>query len=356
MTRVAEAGSAATAETAAGTSAGAVAGAAGVGGTSNAASAGRAGTQQPPNPQPSAGTSAAGSLAAGSGAAGMAGAAGSANAGTGAIAGAGAAGARAESPNPTIYIAGDSTVQTYTSGELEGWGHELGRFFDARVEIVNKAIGGRSVAYFMYQVESDASGTYQCSDSEGRPKYRLDANGKRIDSWQWSQIKKGMKSGDFLLVQFGHNDETHTCPRYVSTADFEIELGNMADTARAQGATPIFVTPMGHRAFNGTSVRNTLLPHANAMRHAAEQKSVEVADLNLRSVEYYAMVGDAYLAANIFDRGSTHFQKQGAITMAELIEGELRKNASPLAASFEVATPLALRILARCFTRWLALL
>jgi hypothetical protein len=109
----------------------------------------------------------------------------------------------------------------------------------------------------------------------------------------------------------------------------------MADAAHAKGSTPIFVTPMGHRAFSGTTVRNTLLPYANAMKDEAAKKMVEVVDLNLRSVEYYMMVGDAYLATNIFDGGTTHFHKQGATKMAELIVGELRKNAGPLAAYLE---------------------
>src|SRR5207249_10123348 len=63
-----------------------------------------------------------------------------------------------------------------------------------------------------------------------------------------ARMKSGMKAGDFLLIQFGTNDETHTCPRYVALADFEADLGLMADTARAKGAIPIFVTPMGHRS------------------------------------------------------------------------------------------------------------
>jgi lysophospholipase L1-like esterase len=153
-----------------------------------------------------------------------------------------------------------------------------------------------------------------------------------MDTSQWSQIKSGLKTGDFLMIQFGHNDETHDCPRFVSTTDYEKELGNMADAARAKGATPIFVTPMGHRSFSGTMVRNTLLPYANAMKEEAGKQMVEVVDLNLRSMEYYMMVGDAYLAANIFDGGTTHFHKQGATKMAELIAGELRKNAGPLGA------------------------
>jgi lysophospholipase L1-like esterase len=284
------------------------------------------------------GSSGVGSVATRAGAGGSGAVAGAINAaGAGGASGAseagrGGAGSAATAGKATVYIAGDSTVQTYTSGDLEGWGQELGQFFDARISIVNKAIGGRSVAFFMYAVEMDASGGYVCSDNQGTPKFRLDANGKRIDTSQWSQIKSGMKAGDFLLIQFGHNDETHDCPRYVSTTDFETELGNMADAARAKGSTPIFVTPMGHRSFSGMMVRNTLLPYANAMKDEASQKKVEVVDLNLRSVEYYMMVGDAYLAANIFDGGTTHFHKQGAIEMAKLIVGELRKSAGPLAA------------------------
>jgi lysophospholipase L1-like esterase len=144
-----------------------------------------------------------------------------------------------------------------------------------------------------------------------------------------------MKAGDFLLVQFGHNDETHTCPRYVSTADYARELGNMANIARAKGATPIFVTPMGHRAFDAGTVRKTLVEYANAMREAGEQLGVEVVDLNARSFEYYMMVGDSALATKIFDGGTTHFVKAGAIKMAELIVGELKAHASPLAAYLE---------------------
>src|SRR5262249_45261349 len=132
--------------------------------------------------------------------------------------------------------------------------------------------------------------------------------------------------------QFGTNDETHTCPRFVSLADFETDLGIMADTVRSHGATPIFVTPMSHRSFVGATINNTLLPYANAMKAEAGIKSVEGADLNLRSVEYFNMVGNDFLATNIFDTGTTHFIKAGAVKMAELIVGEIRKNQGPLAA------------------------
>jgi lysophospholipase L1-like esterase len=243
-------------------------------------------------------------------------------------------------PNTTIWIAGDSTVMTYAAGNtdgtngttLEGWGQELGQFFSGSVTIDNQAIGGRSVAFFMWSVVKDGSGTYQCIDDQGTPEFQLDSGGNRIDSAQWARIKNGIKPGDFLLIQFGTNDETHTCPRYVSLADFETDFGIMADAVRAKGATPIFVTPMGHRSFSGTTVTNTLLPYANAMKDEATKETVEVEDLNLRSVEYYESAGNSYLATNIFDGGTTHFIKAGAVEMADLIAGEVRRNNGPLAA------------------------
>ena len=75
-----------------------------------------------------------------------------------------------------------------------------------------------------------------------------------------------------------------------------------------------------------------VLPYANAMKTEASIKGIEVEDLNLRSGEYYESAGTAYLASNIFDGGTTHFIQPGAVKIASLIVGELRKNKGPLAA------------------------
>jgi lysophospholipase L1-like esterase len=244
-------------------------------------------------------------------------------------------------PAVTVWLAGDSTVENYPAGnaegedgaDLEGWGQELGQFFNAKVTVDNQAIGGRSVADFIYSVVRDDAGVFECIDDAGDPDYQLDSQGNRIDPSQWATIKAGIKPGDFLLIQFGTNDETHDCPRFVSLPNFEADLGIMADTIRAKGATPIFVTPMGHREFNSDgTVNDTLLPYANAMKSEATLEGLEVADLNLASVNYYAMVGNTFLATNIFDGGTTHFVQAGAIEMASLVAGELRKDNGPLAA------------------------
>jgi hypothetical protein len=231
-------------------------------------------------------------------------------------------------------------VKTYAAGnkdgnngtELEGWGQEIGQFFSSKAAINNQAIGGRSVAMFMWTIATDSAGNQLCVDDQGTPKFQLDSAGNKIDTSQWSRIKSGIKRGDFLMIQFAHNDETNTCPRHVTTSDFETYLGFMADTAIDKGATVIFVTPMGHRSFTGTKFNNTLLPYANAMKNEASKKKSEVEDLNLRSGEYYESVGNSYLASKIFDGGTTHFIKPGAVKMAELIVGEIRKNNGPLSA------------------------
>src|ERR1700722_14131112 len=81
----------------------------------------------------------------------------------------------AANPNlPTLYVVGDSTARN--NEPLRGWGSEIGAFFDpAKINVVNRAIGGRSSRTFM---------------TEGR----------------WDKVLAELKPGDFVLVQFGHND------------------------------------------------------------------------------------------------------------------------------------------------------
>lgn len=75
---------------------------------------------------------------------------------------------------PTLYVIGDSTARS--DAPLRGWGSEIGAFFDpAKLNVVNRAIGGRSSRTFM---------------TDGR----------------WDKILAELKPGDFVLVQFGHND------------------------------------------------------------------------------------------------------------------------------------------------------
>ncbi|MGO4108546.1 rhamnogalacturonan lyase family protein [Paenibacillus sp. YAF4_2] len=220
---------------------------------------------------------------------------------------------------PTVYIAGDSTVQTYDPywEPQAGWGQMLPRFFNNDVAIVNNAIGGRSTKNFI---------------TEGR----LD------------EILRAIKPGDYFLVQFGHNDATISIPdRYASPADYKSFLENYyIEGAIQRGATPILVTPMGRRDFNAETGRfNVSFPeYVQAMKEAAADKDVAVVDLSALSVAYYNSIGfeataSVFLYADpgiyqAFPNGSadnTHFQEYGAIQLARLLAGGIQQLDLPLA-------------------------
>jgi len=142
---------------------------------------------------------------------------------------------------PTLWIAGDSTLKS--NAPLRGWGQDLGSFFDPKkINVVNRAIGGRSARTFF---------------TEGR----------------WKEILDGIKPGDFVIIQFGHNDvgpldekgkfrgsikgigdETEK----VTKPDGSIEqvhsygwyLREMARSAREKKAKVILCSPIPHKKFD----------------------------------------------------------------------------------------------------------
>jgi hypothetical protein len=132
---------------------------------------------------------------------------------------------RTEGELPSVYIAGDSTVQTYDEywRPEAGWGQMIPRFFSSDVSFKNHAIGGRSTKTFI---------------NEGR-----------LDN-----ILREIKPNDFFLIQFGHNDATISVPeRYASVPDYKNYLKTYINGARQRGAIPILVTPVGRRDFNPTT-------------------------------------------------------------------------------------------------------
>ena len=94
---------------------------------------------------------------------------------------------------PTIYLAGDSTVQSYSDAQyIAGWGQYLGLFLDSEIKVVNAARGGRSSRSF---INEDRLFT----NTDGK-KYPFTENGGK-------SIEETIQKGDFLFIQFGHNDD-----------------------------------------------------------------------------------------------------------------------------------------------------
>ncbi|MFD6339967.1 GDSL-type esterase/lipase family protein [Streptomyces sp. NPDC060210] len=119
-------------------------------------------------------------------------------------------------------MAGDSTAQTYNSGYYPqaGWGQTLPGFFTSNITVANRAIGGRSSRSF-------------------------------IEQGRLAAIHDVIKPGDYLFVQFGHNDATTGNPeRYTSPADYKEYLrDDYIRATRSRGATPVVVTPVSRRSY-----------------------------------------------------------------------------------------------------------
>jgi lysophospholipase L1-like esterase len=212
--------------------------------------------------------------------------------------------------NVTVYVAGDSTVSTYTNSSIHqgGWGQFLQDYFDAKAKIVNKAVGGMTARHF-------------------------------IEAGYLDSIISAIKAGDYLLVQFGTNDGNKTAtytlpgssteiPYYLDPAtDFKTYLTKYVDATRAKGATTIFVTPPPRHSCNTgeMGVKNGLASYATAMKELGPTLKTPVVDLNAMVIAYLANVScetsgsTFYLVKADGSIDSTHFQEKGANVMAGLV-------------------------------------
>ncbi|WP_305852491.1 rhamnogalacturonan lyase family protein [Gracilibacillus caseinilyticus] len=213
---------------------------------------------------------------------------------------------RSASENPTVYVASDSTAQTYDPywKPQAGWGQMLDRFFTDDITVANHAIGGRSSKTFI---------------TEGR----------------YDTILREMKPKDYLLIQFGHNDATISRPeRYTTVEEYKGYLEDYVEGVRQRGAIPILVTPVNRRDYDSeTGEFNVSFPeYKEGMEEVAEDLDVLLVDLNQRSRSYFNKVGPEgtkaiFLHADpgIYDafpngvEDNTHFQEYGAIQVARLL-------------------------------------
>jgi lysophospholipase L1-like esterase len=211
---------------------------------------------------------------------------------------------------PTVYLLGDSTVQNYSykSRPRQGWGARIPKYFNTNQIFDNRALGGRSSKSF-------------------------------YDEGHFKNILADLKKGDFLFIQFGHNDikidpKKHTEPE----TTFKEYLRLYIKGAKAKGAIPILITPMTTRSSYSTLTSKfeeslyVFSAYATAMRELGSEKNVSVVNLDRSSINYLNFIGFEG-SANIFmtlqtydwpsftgDRNDgTHFQEIGASQMARLI-------------------------------------
>ncbi len=208
---------------------------------------------------------------------------------------------------PTIYIIGDSTVDTGTLPFM-GWGGALAEFVRPDVRVENHALSGRSSRSFW---------------EEGL----------------FAPVEQALQPGDLLLIQFGHNDEKdderHTDP----DTTFPEHLARYCDIALQKGAQPVLFTPVCRRFFAGaTSLLYTHGEYALAIRRLAAEKGIPLCDLKKDSRALFLSLGEEK-TAELFVRlkpgehpdypdghdDHTHFCEKGAHVIASLVAQELRQ-------------------------------
>src|SRR5690625_1748037 len=213
---------------------------------------------------------------------------------------------RSSADHPSVYIASDSTAQTYDAywKPQAGWGQMLDRYFSSDVVIDNHAIGGRSSKTFY---------------TEGR-----------LDT-----ILRDIQPKDYVFIQFGHNDSTKSRPeRYVTVEQYKEYLETYVTGIRQRDGIPVLITPVGRRDFNSeTNQFNVSFPeYVEGMEEVAADLDVLLVDLSTLSREYYNEIGlegsrsvflhaDAGLYEAYPDgvQDDTHFQAYGAIQIARLL-------------------------------------
>ncbi len=217
---------------------------------------------------------------------------------------------------PTLYLAGDSTVRIGSSkSDMIGWGERIKPYFDAnKINVVNKAIGGRSTR------------TYY---NEGR----------------WQEIEDQLKKGDFVIIQFGHNDigkvgdprNKHRASADGYDDDTEEDVmddGTVVEVhtfgwymtqfvkgAKAKGATVIICSPIPHK--NAWEHGRDFEDIAKWDKKVAQKNNVLFMDLTMIITDAYKEVGKEKVDAFFADKG-THTNEDGAIFNAECVIAGLK--------------------------------
>ena len=205
----------------------------------------------------------------------------------------------------TIWMIGDSTMCQYDSSRfpLTGWGMPFAKYFDSSVTIENKARGGRSTRTFISE-----------------------------DLWQ--PIVDNLKEGDYVFIQFGHNDESKSYPdRYTPPADYKTNLVKFVEESRAKKAIPVLITPVSRLKFDasGTAIE-THEVYSKIVREVANEYKVPLIDLDQMSIQLFQKFGPKNAALLFMQlapgenpdyplgvHDNTHFNTYGARHIAELV-------------------------------------
>ena len=195
---------------------------------------------------------------------------------------------------PTVFVIGDSTVCDQPAEPWNSWGQMLPRFFKPEVAVANHAESGEAVA-------------------------------GSLRAQRFEKIFSLMKSGDYLFVQFGHNDQKDKAENALEI--YKTNLKKIVARTRSLGGTPVLVTSMERK---GGVEHDTLAGYPDAVREVAKAENTALIDLNAMSRILYKALGEDIGKA--FQDG-THHNNYGSYELAKCVALGIQQDKLPLAKS-----------------------
>ncbi len=218
----------------------------------------------------------------------------------------------------TLHLVGDSTMsdKPMLSYPERGWGQLLPEFMLPSINIKNHAANGRSTKRF-------------------------------VDEGRWQVLLSDLSEGDFVVIQFGHNDQKQSDPaRYADPENaYPAYLKQFVQDVEARGASVIIASSICRRHFTEEGVlKRTLLAYADAAKKVALQANVPFIPMNTLTCDFLAQIGEPKsnhyfikVPADLYTRypegknDDTHLNVVGAAKMAQIFVRELKATAHPLA-------------------------
>jgi lysophospholipase L1-like esterase len=209
----------------------------------------------------------------------------------------------------TVYLIGDSTmsIKQVKYYPETGWGMPFAHFFDESVTVDNRAQNGRSTRTF-------------------------------IEENRWQPVADGLKEGDYVFIQFGHNDEVKTKKSYTTEDEFRTNLIRFITETQTKKATPILITPVARRQFDTAGkIVDTHAVYSEIVRAVANEYKTPMIDLDKQGQDLYQRAGveNSRLFFNQLTPGehpnypegkedNTHFNELGARKIAELVLANIK--------------------------------
>lgn len=216
----------------------------------------------------------------------------------------------------TVWLIGDSTMSIKDTKAYPetGWGMPFVYFFDSTVTVDNRAKNGRSSKSFRYE--------------------KL-----------WQPVMDKLQEGDYVFIQFGHNDESVAKGERYSPPDlFKQNLLQYVNEARSKKAIPVLITPVSRRKFKDGRQVETHAEYSPLVRQVADANNVLFIDLDTKSRELYQQFGEETSKLLFLQlkpgehpnypngvEDNTHFSELGARLIAQLVLKEISNHIPGLA-------------------------